>query len=156
MADDPAPSPWFWEILESSHRSLRSLCGRLEQLSRHELQRYHLEYEAAKDQVNPCYWDECAEHLLTECSEDHGDDFAAWVVMQGREFYEQVSAHPEEVHQHLDLFSEVDRDQNQHALGWDEEVGREEYRGYQRADYVVAAVYRLRFGRDLDAACVDG
>jgi hypothetical protein len=33
---------------------------------------------------------------------------------------------------------------------WDDEVDREEYEGYQRADYIAKRIYKLRFGVDLD------
>lgn len=155
MVADPRFSPWFWELLESSEHSLRSLCRRLEQLPKEQLRRYRLEYDEAKDCVNPCYWEECYPHLSEECSEDHGDDISAWVVMQGRDFFEQVLTHPEEVQRYLDIFSKVEMRQGFPELRWDETVDRAEFQGYQRADYIASPIYQTRFGEDLHDACYD-
>jgi Protein of unknown function (DUF4240) len=149
MNDDPPVSPWFWDQLESSGRSLRSLCRKLEELPKEELRRYRLEYEEAKCDVNPCSWDACQPFLSGGCSEDYGDDFAAWVVMQGREFFGRVLSHPEDVQRHLEMFGEVGMRRGPADLRWDNEVDREDYGGCQRADYIALAVYRARFGEDL-------
>jgi hypothetical protein len=149
MTDASKPSPWFWQLLASSQLSLPALCRQLEQLPKEQLRRYHFEYEAAKDAVNPSYRPEFYAHLAAECSEDHGDDFAAWVVMQGRAFFEQVLAHPEQMQRHLDLFAEVESGHAARQLRWDNEVDRPEYRGYQRADYIAWPIYQLRFGERL-------
>jgi hypothetical protein len=155
MTDDSQIPAWFWELLESSCRSLRVLCRTLEQLPKEQLQRYRQEYDEAMSRVNPCYREECGPHLSTDCSEDHGDDFSAWVVMQGRAFFEQVLAHPEEVQLYLDMFSAVEMQTSHPELRWNEEVDRDEYRGYQRADYIASPIYKARFGEDLHEACYD-
>lgn len=79
MAHGPLISAWFWAMLESSECSLKALCRQLEQVTPDQLHQYRDEYDEAKDSVNPCGWVECQPHLRGECSEDHGDDFAAWV-----------------------------------------------------------------------------
>jgi hypothetical protein len=155
MTDGPQLVPWFWELLESSGRNLRSLCRKLEQLPKEQLRRYRLDYDEAKDCVNPCCREECQPHLSGDCSEDHGDDFAAWVVMQGREFFERVRTHPEEVPRYLDMFGAAEARRDSPELRWDLEVDRDEYRGYQRADYIATPIYAARFGEDLDDACYD-
>jgi uncharacterized protein DUF4240 len=155
MTDGPHVSAWFWDLLESSGRSLRSLCRKLEGLPKEELRRYRLEYDEAKSQVDPCSWDACQPFLSRGCSEDHGDDFAAWVVMQGREFFGRVRSHPQDVQRHLEMFGEVEMRRGPADLRWDNEVDREEYRGCQRADYIASPIYRARFGEDLCEACYD-
>lgn len=148
-SNGPKVSPWFWELLESSNSSLRSLCRKLEQLPKEQLRAYRLQYDEAKEFVNPCYCEEFGPHITDDCSEDHCDDFSAWVVMQGRRFYEQVRADPASIQRYLDLFDEVER-KLEGSLRWDQSVDREEYRGYQRADYIATPIYKLRFGEDLD------
>ncbi|QJX00281.1 TIGR02996 domain-containing protein [Frigoriglobus tundricola] len=153
----PRIYPWFWRLLESANRSLRDLCRRLETLPEERLRQYHEQFDGAKCYVNPCSWDECHPFLTVGCSEDHGDDFAAWVVMEGRDFYEQVRAHPEQIDHYLQTCDDAEMKhrrlkpkQRIDAGLWDFEVDRPEYRGYQRADYIARAVYLSRFGRDLD------
>lgn len=155
MTDKPELSAWFWEVLESSNRSLRTLCRQLEQASKAQLCRYKIDFDDAKACVNPCFWDECLEYLSDDCSEDHGDDFAAWVVMQGRAFFERVVAQPEDIDEYLEMFSAADAETGDPETLWDLEVDRDEYRGYQRADYIAEPIYLARFGQDLHDACYD-
>jgi hypothetical protein len=152
MIDAPRVSPWFWELLESSGRNLRSLCRKLEQLPKEQIHRYRLEYDEAKSFVSPHSWEQCQPHLRGECSEDHSDDFSAWVVMQGRNFFEEVLAQPKFVQHYLDMFSEVEMRRGDPGLRWNEEVDRDEYRGCQRADYIASPIYMMRFGEDLEEA----
>ena len=144
-SNHPELSAWFWELLESSNSSLRLLCRKLEQ----QLRAYRRQYDEAKDYVNPCYCEEFSPYLADGCSEDHGDDFSAWVVMQGHRFYEEVQTDPTSIQRYLDLFGDVER-RVEGSPRWDESVDREEYRGYQRADYIATPIYRLRFGEELD------
>ena len=148
-SDSPALSPWFWELLESSNANLRALCRRLEQLPKEQLRAYQRQYDEAKEFVNPIYRDELFRYITGNCSEDHGDDFSAWVVMQGRRFYERVRADAPSIQRYLDLFNEAEC-RSGVSPGWDESVDREEYRGYQRADCIARPIYRLRFGREID------
>jgi hypothetical protein len=147
VEDGPRISAWFWELLESSGRSLSFLCRQLEQLPEDQLRRYRDDYDEAKSYVNPCYWDECLPHLRQDCSEDHGDDFAAWVVMKGRAFYEEVRPHPEAVGGYLDQFAEAERWAGKPGE-WDESVDRPEYRGSQRADFIASRILWERFGEE--------
>jgi hypothetical protein len=125
------------------------LCRKLEQLPRERLRDYRRQYDEAKEFVNPCYLEMFGPYLTRDCSEDHGDDFSAWVVMRGHRFYEQVRTDPASIMRYLDLFDDVECNV-EGAPRWDERVDREEYRGYQRADYIAAPIYRMRFGQDLD------
>jgi hypothetical protein len=148
--------PWFWDLLESSARSLRALCRRLEELPQEQLRRYKLLYDKWKGEINPHAWEECHPYLAEDCSEDHADDFAAWVVMQGSAFYDEVAAHPELIQHYLGKFARAEAERRSGQPGaWDNEVDRPEYRGYQRPDYIPSPIYRMRFGEDLDEACYD-
>ena len=145
----------FWELLGSCGRSLRALSRKLEQFSRRDLCRYLVAYDNRKGEVNPHDWDACHPYLAEPCSEDHADDFAAWVVMQGVEFYGEVASHPERIQQYLEMFDECESGQGHAELRWDESVDRDEYRGSQRADFIASAIYRSRFGGSILEACYD-
>jgi hypothetical protein len=147
MARDTRDLATLWELLESSKRNLKALCRLLEQLPKDRLERYRDEYEEAKSQINPCYWDDCHPHLGRSCSEDHGDDFAAWVVMHGEPFFEAVRAHPEEIEAYLDRFDEAEIKTRSGKGGWDNEVDLPEYQGWVRADYIASRIYTERFGK---------
>lgn len=153
--DGPRLSPWFWDLLESADHNLCALCRKLEELPKERLQRYRMEYDEAMGYVNPCYCEEFYPYLVGEYSEDHCDDFAAWVVSQGREFYDQVRTQPETIQRHLDMFARDEEGRRSSKWSWDETVNRPEYRGYQRPDYIASPIYEMRFGEDLHEACYD-
>lgn len=147
MSDDGAIPQWFWDLLASAERSLRSLCHQLEQLPRERLLQFQTAFDEAKDSLNPYSdWVEAAPHISEWPSEDGADDFSAWVVIQGKEFYHRVRANPDEIQHYLDLFNDVEAGRHP-SMHWDIEVDREEYRGYQRADYIITPIYRTRFGQ---------
>ncbi|HQR07656.1 MAG TPA: DUF4240 domain-containing protein [Gemmatales bacterium] len=147
----PQIDDWFWELLESSQGSLRLLCRKIEQLPRQRVIDYHRLYEEAKSSVNPL----CREDDVTspddDCSEDGADDFAAWVVMQGKSLYERAVHDPLHLALLLKSFQEHEAGKGALAFGiaWDNNVDRKEYGGYQRADYIAAPIYRTRFGEEL-------
>ncbi len=147
---------WFWTLLESSGRSLQALCRKLEQLPKEQIRRYQLEYDKRKGYVNPHAWEECHPHLTEDWSEDAADDFAAWVVMQGLDFYEEVAADPDRIDDYIKMYwrSEVERRVGPGGR-WDTEVDRPEYRGYQRPDYIATPIYKMRFDEELHEACHD-
>jgi hypothetical protein len=149
QSDGPELSPWFWDLLESSSSSLCLLCRKLEQLPRELLRSYQEQYDEAKEHVNPHYCEEFWPYIVEAISEDHCDDFAAWVVMRGRHFYQQLRANPASLPRQLEVFDDVER-RLEGSPRWDDEVDREEYEGYQRADYIAKRIYKLRFGVDLD------
>src|SRR5262249_42206062 len=154
--EGPRLSSWFWDLLESAGHNLCALCRKLEELPQEQLERYRLEYDEAMGYVNPCYCEEFHPYLVDECSEDHCDDFAAWVVSQGREFYERVRSQPEAVQQHFDMFVRAETGRRSRMQGWwDDRVDRPEYRGYQRPDYIASPIYEMRFAKDLYEACYD-
>lgn len=152
-------SPWnpdsFWDLIASCGRNLRTLSRKLEQFSKLDLCRYHVAFEDWKSDVSPHNWEECHPYLERPCSEDHADDFAAWVVMQGEAFYAEVAGHPGRIQHYLEMFSDC-RAGGEHAeMRWDTEVERDEYRGSRRADFIASAVYRARFGGSILDACYD-
>src|SRR4051794_1448705 len=124
-SDGPELSPWFWELLESSNRTLRSLCRKLEQLPKDELRNYQRQYDEVKEFVNPHYCEEFWPYLTDGYSEDDCDDFSAWVVMRGRDFYEQVRADPASLPRYVALFAEVER-KVAGSPRWDTSVDRAE------------------------------
>jgi Protein of unknown function (DUF4240) len=145
----------FWDLIEASGRKLRTLSRNLELFSKFDLCRYLVTYDQWKREVNPHYWEACRPHLTEECSEDHSDDFAAWIVMQGMEFYDAVASHPERIQEYLAMFSDCESGRGQANLRWDNTVDRDDYRGYQRADYIASAIYRSRFRGNILEACYD-
>jgi len=134
---EPLPDPSFWQVIDASKKSLRKLCRQLERMTKEELISYQRQYEDAKSLVNPIYREDF--HSFAdenwECSEDGADDFAAWVVMRGKPFFEKLLDDPPLLFAQAKAFEEAD-DDDLAETQWDEEVDRPEYRGYQRADYV--------------------
>jgi hypothetical protein len=146
---DETVLPWFWELLAAAGRNLRALCRQLEHLSQERLKQYRAAFEDAKGTVDPYHdWEACVPYISKWPSEEDADDFSAWVVMQGQEFYQQVRNSPEKVQLYLDLFHEVEMKKHP-EMTWDTSVDREEYRGYQRADYIATPIYKTRFGEEL-------
>jgi hypothetical protein len=147
----PRLSPWFWDLLESSSRSLKSLARKLEQLPKEQLLSHRDQYEEAKGYIDvgqdKKYWPYMKDHALY--SEDGSDDFAAWVVMQGREFYERVRTQAELIQQFLDLHEDDEIGEGDPAYFWENSVEKKEYEGSQRADYIASPIYEMRFGGSL-------
>ena len=147
----PSPDASFWKVIHASKRSLRRLCRQLERMPKEELVSYQRQYEQAKSLVNPLYredFDSFADDDWS-CSDDGADDFAAWVVMQGKPFFDEMLADPARLFAQARAFEESD---DEAVTQWDETVDRPEYRGYQRADYVATPIYRARFGEELGEA----
>lgn len=143
---EPKIGQRFWDIISSSSSSLCLLCRTLEQIPKQEVIEYQRQFEEAKSAVNPLYRADFASFVDdgTSCSDDEADDFAAWVVMQGKSFFESAVNDPVQLFAFLKSFQESDDDTT-----WDEKVDRPEYRGYQRADYVAVPIYRSRFREEL-------
>lgn len=148
----PSPDASFWRIIDASKRSLRRLCRQLERMPKKEIVRYQQQYDEAKSMINPLNREDIASFADDDwsCSEDGADDFAAWVVMQGKPFFDEMLADPARLLAQARAFEESDEDESE--TQWDETVDRPEYRGYQRADYVATPIYRARFGEELGEA----
>lgn len=65
-----------------------------------------------------------------DCSEDHGEDFAAWVVSRGRVFLDEVRLHPEAIQRYLDEFDPLES-------------------GFVRPDHITSKVFYERFGEEM-------
>src|SRR5207253_5796722 len=77
------------------------------------------------------------------------EDFAAWVVSQGRAFYYALRRQPETLQACIDRYLASEEGQGFLELRWDVEINREEYRGAQSAFQVGFVIYRTRFGKDI-------
>jgi hypothetical protein len=148
-AYEPRIEPWFWEIIEKSGHSLRALCRQLEALPEERLFSFQRYYQEAMEYVHPRDWDNPAIPEGFGCSEDSGTDFAEWVAGQGRDFYYLVRNHPERLDEFFDMFDKCDAEWAFPEMRWDEDVDREEYRGWQSPSAVGFAVFQARFGRDI-------
>jgi hypothetical protein len=120
-------------------------------LPKEQLLSYRYQYEEAKGYIDvgqvKQYWPYMKDHSLY--SEDGSDDFAAWVVMQGREFYERVRTQPALIQRFLDLQEAYEIGEGDPAYSWDDSVDKKEYEGSQRADYIASPIYQMRFGGPL-------
>jgi len=152
----PVVTQWFWELLEASNRNLAILAKKLERLEREELRQFGLQYDEAKWDVNICYCEEYWPFMDggVGCSEDHGDDFAAWVVSMGREFYDDLIANREKVKSLNDIYCQVEMDRMP-EMGWNSQIANDEYQGYQRPDFIASAIFRSRFDKSFRKACYD-
>ena len=141
----PRIDDWFWDALESSRHSLRALCGRLEALPRERLYAFLYQYWEAMDYAPPG-----GRPPTVPVPADFDDeDFAAWVVSQGRAFYYDLRRHPERLQAYIGMYVASEEDLAFPELRWDERVDREEYRGRQSPFQVGLVIYRARFGKDI-------
>jgi hypothetical protein len=141
----PRIDEWFWDVLESSNHSLRALCRQLEAMPRERLYAFQYQYYEAMDYVAPGDADLPA-HVPENV--DH-EDFADWVVSQGRTFYYRLRRDPEGLLTYIDMYLASEEDTGSLELRWDEEVDREEYRGSQSPFQIGFVIYRARFGKDI-------
>jgi hypothetical protein len=77
------------------------------------------------------------------------EDFDAWVVSQGRAFYYDLRRQPEKIQACIDMYLASEAGSGFLELRWDEQVDREEYRGWQSPFQVCFPIYRIRFGKDI-------
>jgi hypothetical protein len=146
----PQIDDWFWDVLDSSQHRLRALCRRLEALPRHQLYAFQYQYWEAMEYVPPGDQEvpRLPETVRIQADFD-GEDFAAWVVSQGRVFYYDLRREPERLQACIDMYLASEDGRGFPELRWDEEVDREEYRGSQSALQIGFAIYRMRFGKDI-------
>ena len=146
----PQIDDWFWGILDSSQRNLRALCRQLEVLPRDQLYAFHYQYWEAMEYLPP--GDQEVPRLFpgVRVPTDFDDeDFAAWVVSQGRVFYYDLRREPERLQACIDMYLASEEGRGCPELRWDEAVDREEYRGCQSPFQVGFVIYRARFGKDI-------
>jgi hypothetical protein len=146
----PQLDDWFWDLLDSSQRSLRALCRQLEALPREKLYSSQYQFWEAMEYAPPGDQDVPSLPPAVRVPADFdGEDFAAWVVSQGRAFYYDLRRDPERLQACMDMYLASEEGRGFPELRWDEEVDREEYRGRQSPFQVGFAVYRARFGKDI-------
>lgn len=146
MKEDQLSADRYWSLIESSQRKLAELARQLETLMQDELVAYQVHCWHAKEDVNPFSRFEEMRPLRIPCSEDQGDDFSAWVLGEGRAFFEMVRDHPAEIQKFMDLYEDPK------GPKWETTVQRKEYQGFRSVDLLAKAVYRKRFREDLDEA----
>jgi uncharacterized protein (TIGR02996 family) len=152
--------PFFWRITDATVGSLRALRRLLEALPIERLPSYHEEFRCAVAEVDPAHREEYFPHLTAGCSEDHGDDFGAWVVMQGREFHRQVATEHARIGGFLPMYDDALQETRRLAArlrtrkgkrrgptSGDDEADQLAYRN-ARGDYLAREVYESRFGRE--------
>jgi hypothetical protein len=139
-ADSAVPriDDWFWEVLESAQHSVRTLCSQLEALPRDKLYSFQYQYWEAMDCLPPGV-----------PADFDAEDFAEWVVSQGRAFYYDLRRQPARLQACLDMYLTSEGGRGFLELRWDEQVERDEYRGWQSPFQVGFAIYQLRFGKDI-------
>ena len=135
----------FWNVVESSRHSLRALCHQLEAMPREQFYAFQYQYHEAMDYVAPD--DEATVFRVPE-DVDH-EDFADWVVSQGREFYYDLRRQPERLAACVDMYQASEEGRGFLELRWNEEVDRDEYRGWQSPFQLGFAIYRARFGKKI-------
>jgi hypothetical protein len=146
----PRIDDWFWDVLQSSQHNLRALCRQLEALPREKLYSFQYQYQDAMDYVPPGGQDVPKLPATLRVPTDFdSEDFDAWVVSQGREFYYDLRRHPETLQACIDMYLASEEGRGFLELRWDEEVDREEYRGWQSPFQVGFPIYRARFGKDI-------
>jgi hypothetical protein len=147
----PRMDDWFWDVLDSSQHNLRALCRQLEVLPREKLYAFVYQYQDAMDYVPP--HDQDVPRLPPDVqvpADFDGEDFDAWVVSQGRAFYYDLRRHPATLQACIDMYLASEEGRGFMELRWDEEVDREEYRGWQSPFQIGFVIYRERFGRDIE------
>jgi hypothetical protein len=103
---------------------------RLAAMPKRRLLAFRRQYDRASGQVKLTYWAAPRATLTENRSDDHGDDFAAWVVSGGRGFWQEVRRHPESVQSYLNEFDPLERT-------------------FVRPDFLASAVYHERFGEEM-------
>jgi uncharacterized protein (TIGR02996 family) len=155
--DDSRAFSRFWRALTSYEGSYRRMREHLERIPEGQLRFLVNLFHSVMSEVAPHsrskYWPYCR----FEWAVNVGSDLAAWVVMQGKTFYDHVRSQPE----HIVRFAEQ-REAAQQELRKRSSVNRSWEPGpireaeedriqfqQSRLDYIAMAVYRNRHGRDL-------
>jgi uncharacterized protein (TIGR02996 family) len=174
--EDTLDVGWFWKVVVTDHprdpgfivsRFWRALAGygashrrmreHLERIPEDQLRLLAEQFQNAICYVDPNLRDEFWPHSRRGWSEDSGERFAAWVVMQGETVYDDVRSQPELIEQfgeqcdaaELDLRRRWDaNDRRRSGLLRDVEADRIQFQR-SRLDYVAMGIYSDRHGRDL-------
>lgn len=147
----------FWRALAGYEGSHRRMSEHLERIPEDQLRFWVEQFQVAICYVNACSWEECWPHKRRGWSEDAGDDLAAWVVMQGKVFYDQVRSRPEQVEQLGDQHEAAEQElrrrwnaNRRRKPGPIREAEEDRIQFQQsRLDWVAREIYHNRHGRDL-------
>ncbi|WP_171469892.1 DUF4240 domain-containing protein [Frigoriglobus tundricola] len=122
---------WFWPLVESLGTDADVMASRFRAMPLQRLLAFRRQYDRARGKVNPIYR---ADFVIgaRDCSEDHADDFAAWVVSRGRAFWGEVRRHPSKCWQFLGEFEPVEFE----AMS-------------RRPDFIAGSVFHERFGENI-------
>jgi hypothetical protein len=127
----PRLSPWFWPLVESLGGDVQAMSERFKAMPRQRLLAFRRMYDRALSHVHPYHRGDFV-FGDRDCSEDHADDFAAWVVSRGREFWDEVRRHPKDGPRYLDEFAPIA----------DKEMDR-------RPDFIAGGVLHERYGENI-------
>ena len=122
---------WFWPLVESLDGDVPAMETRFRAMPRQRLLAFRRMYDRALSGVHPYHRTDFV-FGDRDCSEDHADDFAAWVVSRGRTFWDQVRRCPEDGPAYLDEFEPISF--------------REMCR---RPDFIAGNVFQERFGESI-------
>jgi hypothetical protein len=146
----PRMDDWFWDVSDSAEHSLRSLCGQLEALPRDKLYAFVYQYQDAMEQLPTCDQHVPRRTAAVRVPDDFDEeDFADWVVSQGRAFYYDLRRQPEWLQACVDMYRASEEGRGFLELRWDETLDRDEYRGSQSPFQVGFAIYRARVGENI-------
>lgn len=127
----PRLSPWFWPLVESLGRDATGMESQFCAMSRQRLLAFRRMYDRARSHVHPYLRGDFV-FGDRDCSEDHADDFAAWVVSRGRAFWDEVRRRPEDGSRYLGEFEPISF----------QEMGR-------LPDFIAGKVFQERFGESI-------
>jgi hypothetical protein len=126
----PRFSPWFWPLIESLDNNEVKMRKAFRAMSKRQLIAFFRQFRIARGEVNP---QSRSDMPLREVSEDALKDFAAWVVSQGREFYDEVRTNPAAVEDYWDQFTAFER----------------KYRHFREPDGIAGQVFYERFEEEI-------
>ena len=86
-------SDWFWTIIERSNGDRDNLTSILDNFTKEEIRRFKKEFDIA---VFLLFNDEVIERM-GRVSEDEIIEISEWIVGQGKSYYEQTLAGPNEI-----------------------------------------------------------
>ena len=148
----------FWRALASYDGSHQRMREHLERIPEDQLRFMAEEFRDATCYVNPYGRDDYRPYCRWEWSEDSGNDFAAWVVMRGEDFYDDVRSQPERI----ETFT-LQHEAAERALRRRDSTNRRRKPGgpvrnaeedriqfeRSRLDHVAMGIYYDRHGRDM-------
>jgi hypothetical protein len=84
----------FWQTIEIARASTLRYRNLLKKMEPRQLVDFYWVYESASAWLKD---ERYVDYMSPKLSEDGIDDLAQWVVEQGKDYYERVLSHPEEV-----------------------------------------------------------